>query len=265
MSTAERTETLRVAIVTGAARGIGRAVARVLAQHGFALALNDLDRPVETSADVRDLAPSIELVGDISDENRVMEFAEKVRSKWGRADVLVNNAGISSISRAEETSPSQFRRVLEVNLVGPFILAQVFGSLMLAQGSDSIINIASIAGLIGIADRVAYNASKHGMIGLTRTLGAEWGGRGVRCNAVCPAWVKTPMDTADQASSGYTDADITDRVPMARFASPEDIAAAVAFLADPAQSGFINGQAIAVDGGWTVDGSWQSLRLKRRG
>jgi NAD(P)-dependent dehydrogenase (short-subunit alcohol dehydrogenase family) len=205
------------------------------------------------------------LIGDIADEKVVADFAEKVKSKWGRADVLVNNAGISSISRAEDTSATQFRRVLEVNLVGPFILSRAFGSLMLAQGSGSIINIASIAGLMGIADRVAYNASKHGMIGLTRTLAAEWGGRGVRCNAVCPAWVKTPMDTADQASSGYTDVDITDRVPMARFALPADIAAAVAFLADSEQSGFINGQAIAVDGGWTADGTWQSLRLKRRG
>jgi NAD(P)-dependent dehydrogenase (short-subunit alcohol dehydrogenase family) len=265
MSTGEKANTRRVAVITGAAQGIGRAVARVLAQRGFALALNDLRPPVETSADVRDLTPSIGLIGDIADENVVADFAEKVKSKWGRADVLVNNAGISSISRAEDTSAAQFRRVLEVNLVAPFILSRAFGSLMLAQGSGSIINIASIAGLMGIADRIAYNASKHGMIGLTRTLAAEWGGRGVRCNAVCPAWVKTPMDTADQASSGYTDVDITDRVPMARFASPADIAAAVAFLADSEQSGFINGQAIAVDGGWTADGTWQSLRLKRRG
>jgi NAD(P)-dependent dehydrogenase (short-subunit alcohol dehydrogenase family) len=265
MSTGEKGNTLRVAVVTGAAQGIGRAVARVLAQRGFALALNDLRPPVETSADVRDLTSSIELIGDIADEKVVADFAQKVKSKWGRADVLVNNAGISSISRAEDTSATQFRRVLEVNLVGPFILSRAFGSLMLAQGSGSIINIASIAGLMGIADRVAYNASKHGMIGLTRTLAAEWGGRGVRCNAVCPAWVKTPMDTADQASSGYTDVDITDRVPMGRFASPADIASAVAFLADSEQSGFINGQAIAVDGGWTADGTWQSLRLKRRG
>jgi len=264
MSTREKANTRRVAVVTGAAQGIGRAVARVLAQRGFALALNDLHPPVETSAGVRDLTSSIELIGDIADEKVVADFAEKVKSKWGRADVLVNNAGISSISRAEDTSATQFRRVLEVNLVGPFILSRAFGSLMLAQGSGSIINIASIAGLLGIADRVAYNASKHGMIGLTRTLAAEWGGRGVRCNAVCPAWVKTPMDTADQASSGYTDVDITDRVPMGRFASPADIAAAVAFLADSEQSGFINGQAIAVDGGWTADGTWQSLRLKRR-
>jgi NAD(P)-dependent dehydrogenase (short-subunit alcohol dehydrogenase family) len=135
---------------------------------------------------------------------------------------------------------------------------------MLAQRSGSIVNIASIAGLVGIADRVAYNASKHGLIGMTRTLAAEWGGSGVRCNAVCPGWVKTEMDVADQAGGSYTDADITDRVPMGRFASPEDIANAVSFLADPAASGFINGQAIAVDGGWTADGSWQNLRLQHR-
>ena len=263
MST-EKTDHLRVAVVTGAAQGIGRAVALALAQRGFALALSDLRSPVETLAVVRRITEAIEYIGDISNENLVVNFGETVKSKWGRVDVLVNNAGISSISPAEQVSGTQFRRVLEVNLLAPFILCRVFGLPMLAQGSGSIINIASIAGLMGISDRVAYNASKHGMIGLTRTLAAEWGGRGVRCNAVCPAWVKTPMDVADQASSGYTNEDITDRVPMGRFASPQDIAATVGFLADPEQSGFINGQSIAVDGGWTADGSWESLRLKRR-
>jgi NAD(P)-dependent dehydrogenase (short-subunit alcohol dehydrogenase family) len=265
MSTGENSNTPRVAVVTGAAQGIGRAVALALAQRGFALALSDLRSPVETLADVGQVTEAIEYIGDISNENLVVSFGEAVKSKWGRVDVLVNNAGISSISPAEKVSGTQFRRVLEVNLLAPFILCRVFGLLMLAQGSGSIINIASIAGLMGISDRVAYNASKHGLIGLTRTLAAEWGGRGVRCNAVCPAWVKTPMDVADQVSSGYTDQDITDRVPMGRFASPQDIAAAVSFLANPEQSSFINGQAIAVDGGWTVDGSWQSLRLKGRG
>src|SRR5258707_10451221 len=247
MSTGEKASTLRVAVVTGAAQGVGRAVATLLAQQGFALALNDLRSPVETLADIRDLADSMEFVGDISDENAVAQFAAKVKSKWGRVDVLVNNAGISSISPAEDTSASQFRRVLEVNLVAPFILSRVFGALMLAQRSGSIINIASIAGLMGIADRVAYNASKHGLIGLTRTLAAEWGGRGVRCNAVCPGWVKTGMDVKDQAGSGYTDEDITTRNPMGSFATPEAIAKSVFFLAEPDQSGIINGQSFPVD------------------
>jgi NAD(P)-dependent dehydrogenase (short-subunit alcohol dehydrogenase family) len=135
---------------------------------------------------------------------------------------------------------------------------------MLRQGEGSIVNVASVAGLAGIGDRAAYNASKHGLIGLTRTLAAEWGGRGVRSNAVCPGWVKTEMDVADQAGGSYTDEDIERRVPMARFASPNDVAEAIAFLADPKLSGFVNGQALPVDGGWLADASWESLRLRHR-
>lgn len=256
---------MRIAVITGAAQGIGQWVAQTLAARGYALALNDLRPPAETSAAVQKAgAQVLELVGDISDEKCVTAFADQVKAKWGRVDVLVNNAGISCIMAAEETSEIQFRRVLEVNLLAPFFMAKSFGTIMLAQRSGSIINIASIAGIIGIADRVAYNASKHGLIGMTRTLAAEWGGRGVRCNAVCPGWVKTEMDAVDQARGTYSDHDITDRIPMARFASPQDVANAVAFLADPQQSSFINGQAIAVDGGWTTDGSWQSLRLENR-
>jgi NAD(P)-dependent dehydrogenase (short-subunit alcohol dehydrogenase family) len=113
-----------------------------------------------------------------------------------RVDVLVNNAGVSLITPAEKTTVSDWRRVLEVNLTGPFLTCREFGKAMLGQGSGSILNVASVAGLLGIADRAAYNASKHGLIGLTRTLAAEWGGRGVRVNAVCPGWVKTEMEEA---------------------------------------------------------------------
>src|SRR4029453_7620284 len=256
---------MRVAVITGAAQGIGRRVAEVLAARGYALALNDLRSPAETTAAARERGiDAIELLGDISDDAFVDGFAKSVLARWGRVDVLVNNAGISCIAPAEETAPQQFRRVLEVNLVAPFLMARAFGPAMLAERSGSIVNIASIAGLLGIAERSAYNASKHGLIGLTRTLAAEWGGRGVRSNAVCPGWVKTEMDAADQASGRYTDADITGRIPMGRFAYPEDVAHAVAFLADPQQSGFINGAALTVDGGWSSDGSWQSLREQQR-
>jgi NAD(P)-dependent dehydrogenase (short-subunit alcohol dehydrogenase family) len=255
----------RIAIVTGAAQGIGRHTAELLAERGYGLALNDLRSPAATLRAVAEFgAEAIEFPGDISDEAVVSRFAAGVRDRWGRADVLVNNAGISMIASAESLSAADYRRVLEINLVAPFLLAKAFGPMMLAQGAGSIINVASIAGLVAVADRAAYNASKHGLIGLTRTLAAEWGGRGVRVNAVCPGWVKTEMDAADQAGGSYTDADITGRVPMGRFASPDDIAKAIAFLADPRESGFINGHALAVDGGWTSDGSWESLRLRHR-
>jgi NAD(P)-dependent dehydrogenase (short-subunit alcohol dehydrogenase family) len=256
---------MRVAIVTGAAQGIGRRTAESFAMAGYSLALMDLQSCSATLAAVRAQGVGAEeLVGDICDEAVVARAVETVRKRWNRADVLVNNAGISFISPAERVEANAFRRVLEVNLVAPFVLAKGFGALMLEQGEGSIVNVASIAGLVGIGDRTAYNASKHGLIGLTRTLAAEWGGRGVRCNAVCPGWVKTEMDVADQAGGGYTDDDIIGVNPMGRFAMPDDIAQAILFLADPAKSGFINGQALAVDGGWTTDGSWQSLRMRKR-
>ena len=256
---------MKVAVITGAAQGIGRRTAEVLAAQGYALALLDLRRCEATVAAVQAAgAEATDYPGDVSDEGVVIRAARAVQKRWGRVDVLVNNAGISFIKPAEQVEVDEFRRVLEVNLLAPFLLARHFGALMLKQREGSIVNVASIAGLMGVSDRSAYNTSKHGLIGLTRTLAAEWGGRGVRCNAVCPGWVKTEMDAADQARGTYSDADITDRVPMARFATPEDVARAIAFLADPAQSGFVNGQALAVDGGWTTDASWRSLRLSKR-
>jgi len=255
----------RVAVITGAAQGIGRRTAELLAERGYNVGLSDLRTPTETmKAAAEHGVEAIELIGDIVDETKVGHFATWGGDRWGRVDVLVNNAGISMIVPAENLTGEEYRRVLDVNLVAPFLLSKAFGAMMLAQRSGSIVNVASVAGLVGVADRAAYNASKHGLIGLTRTLAAEWGGRGVRVNAVCPGWVKTEMDAADQAGGSYTDADITGRVPMGRFASADDIAKAIAFLADPAESGFVNGQALAVDGGWTADGSWESLRLRHR-
>lgn len=184
-----------VAVVTGAARGIGRVVALTLAERGYRVAANDLAEPEATLRELRDAgATALALPGDVSDEETVRGMVRTVVGEFGRADVLVNNAGISHIAPAEETSPEDWRRVLEVNLTGPFLTCREFGKAMLEGGFGSIVNVASVAGLLGIANRAAYNASKHGLIGLTRTLSAEWGGRGVRVNAVCPGWVKTEMD-----------------------------------------------------------------------
>lgn len=255
----------KVAVITGAAQGIGQRTAELFAEQGYALALNDLRAPSDTRvAAERAGAETMEFVGDISEEETIVRFAKRVDDQFERVDVLVNNAGVSSIAAAETASAAEFRRVLNINLVGPFLLSKAFGALMLARGAGAIVNVSSVAGLAGVADRAAYNASKHGLVGLTRTLAAEWGGRGLRVNAVCPGWVKTEMDAADQANGTYTDADIENRVPMARFASPDDVGRAILFLADERASGFVNGHTLVVDGGWLADASWESLRLRKR-
>ena len=154
--------------------------------------------------------------------------------------------------------------MLEVNLVAPFLLAKAFATKMLAAGSGWVINVASVTGVMRIADRSAYNPSKHGLIGLTRTFAAEWGVRGVRVNAVCPGGVKTENGNP---GSGWRDLHRRGRPgtgPHGRFATPDDTVLAVALLADEKTSGYIKGHALAVGGAWTADGSWENLRLRHR-
>jgi len=256
---------LKVALVTGAAQGLGLATAALLARRGFHIVATDI-QPLE-GALARigsDGGGCVGISGDISSEDFVRELAARIAGEHGALDVLVNNAGISCIAPAEDTTAEQWQRVMGVNLFGPFLLCKFLGAQMLRRGAGSIVNVASVAGLAGISHRSAYNASKHGLIGLTRTLAAEWGGRGVRVNAVCPAWIKTEMDATDQGSGAYSDRDIVDRVPQARFARPEDVAEAISFLADTQRSGFVNGTTLTVDGGWLADASWESLRLRTR-
>jgi NAD(P)-dependent dehydrogenase (short-subunit alcohol dehydrogenase family) len=257
--------TLKVALVTGAAQGVGLATASLLARRGFRIVLTDIQDLAPAMARVRaDDSRVIGMRGDISSEAFVRELADTVAADCGAPEVLVNNAGISCIAPAEDTTVEQWQRVMSVNLLGPFLLCKYLGAQMLGRGRGSIINVASIAGLAGIAHRSAYNTSKHGLIGLTRTLAAEWGGRGVRVNAVCPGWIKTEMDVADQGSGAYSDRDIVDRVPLARFARPKEVAEAIAFLSDSERSGFVNGATLPVDGGWLADASWESLRVGTR-
>ncbi len=254
---------MKTAVVTGAAQGVGLTTARLLAQKGHHVVMTDV-QPLDSQAaklSADGLSVS-HFSGDVSSEAFAQTLAAKVAAENGGTDILVNNAGISLICPAEETSFDQWQRVMAINLAGPFLLSKALGQQMLAKGKGSIVNVASIAGLRGVIHRAAYNASKHGLIGMTRTLAAEWGARGVRVNAVCPGWIKTEMDIADQGSGAYGDDDIINRVPMARFAKPEDVAAAIAFLAD--DGGFVNGITLPVDGGWTADASWDALRLKTR-
>jgi len=256
---------MKTAVVTGAAQGVGLVTAALLGRRGYEVILTDLQPLDDQLAKLTAEGLTVRgLVGDVSSQAFADALATLVANTYGAVDVLVNNAGISLISPAEDTSLAQWQRVMNINLQGPFLLSQALGRQMLARGSGSIVNVASVAGLGGVIHRSAYNASKHGLIGLTRTLAAEWGGRGVRVNAVCPGWIKTEMDIADQGSGAYSDADIINRVPMARFARPEDVASAIAFLADSEHNSFVNGISLPVDGGWTADNSWDALRINTR-
>jgi NAD(P)-dependent dehydrogenase (short-subunit alcohol dehydrogenase family) len=256
---------VKTVVVTGAAQGVGRSVAALLAHCEYRVVALDL-QPLEPLVAELDGAGGevLGLVGDVASEAYIRDVAALIERDYGAADGLVNNAGISLIAPAESLSAEQWQRVMDVNLRGPFLLSKHLGIAMLARRRGAIVNVASIAGLSGVSHRSAYNASKHGLIGLTKTLAAEWGGRGVRVNAVCPGWIKTEMDVADQGSGAYSDTDIVNRVPMARFASPEDVAQAIAFLLDEGRSGFINGVTLPVDGGWSADLSWDSLRIRTR-
>jgi NAD(P)-dependent dehydrogenase (short-subunit alcohol dehydrogenase family) len=256
---------MKTVIVTGAAQGVGLAVASLLARQAYRVVMLDL-QPLDAQVErLRSAgAQALGMTGDVSSEPFIQGLAERIAIDYGAVDGLINNAGISLIAPAENTSAAQWQRVMNVNLLGPFLLCKYLGAQMLGRGRGSIVNVASVAGLAGIAQRSAYNASKHGLIGLTKTLAAEWGGRGVRVNAVCPGWIKTEMDATDQGSGAYSDADIVNRVPMARFARANDVAETIAFLLDDERSGFINGVALPVDGGWIADASWESLRMRTR-
>jgi NAD(P)-dependent dehydrogenase (short-subunit alcohol dehydrogenase family) len=257
---------VKTALVTGAAQGVGFATAALLGRLGYRVVLTDLKSLDARVSQLQDAgAEALGITGDVASESFVLELALRVARDYGALDGLVNNAGISLIAPAESISAQQWQQVMNVNLFGPFLLCKHFGVQMLSRGRGSIVNVASVAGLSGIAHRSAYNASKHGLIGLTRTLAAEWGGRGLRVNAVCPGWIKTEMDVADQGGGAYSDSDIVNRVPMARFASPDDVAQAIALLLDAERCAFINGVALPVDGGWIADGGWESLRVRARG
>lgn len=256
----------KTAVVTGAAQGLGLATASLLAGSGYTVVLTDIQPLDEALERLRARQLRVHgFRGDVAAEDFAPHLAAMLAAEGLVADVLVNNAGISMIVPAEDTTAAQWRAVMDVNLLGPFLLCKQLGAAMLERGSGSIVNVASVAGLGGVGHRSAYNASKHGLIGLTRTLAAEWGGRGVRVNAVCPGWIKTEMDDAAQERGLYSDRDIVNRVPMARFASAEDVALAIAFLADNERSGFVNGVCLPVDGGWTADVGWEALRLATRG
>ena len=244
----------RVALVTGASRGIGLAVARRFVELGASVGLvaPAHDPAAAAAASLGDR--SIALTGDVSVPDDVEAFVATCVERLGRLDVLVNNAGVGAIGRSAELGLDTWQRTLAVNLTGAFLCAQACYP-HLAKRGGVIVNVASIYSEVGIPGRAAYAASKHGLLGLTRVLGTEWAADGIRVVAVEPGYVKTQLDTLDREQGGYSDADIERRTPLGRFAAPEEVANTVCFLASDAAS-YINAATVAVDGGWLAYGGW---------
>ncbi|MDB5823039.1 MAG: short-chain dehydrogenase/reductase [Herminiimonas sp.] len=243
----------QVAIVTGAARGIGLAIAEWFLRHDHVVALLDIDgvtlRDAEQS--LNDAARVLALECDVSDPAQVKEAVERVTAHFGRIDALVNNAGVAVFKPLLENTFDDWRYVMATNLDGPFLCTQACAPVMLKTGGGSVVNIASISGLRASTLRVAYGTSKAALIHLTKQQAVELGDVGIRVNAIAPGPVETEM--AKLVHTPAIRADYHDTIPLKRYGTLEEIAGAVGFLCSPAAS-YINGQVLAVDGGFDAAG-----------
>ncbi len=253
----------RVAVVTGGARGIGRAIGVWFLRHGHQVAL--LDRDAATLArTLGEIARPDDVLGvyaDVSDPDQVARATLEVMARFGRVDALVNNAGVAVFKPVLETSFQEWREVMATNLDGAFLCTQAFGALMAQQGSGAVVNIASISGLRASTLRVAYGTSKAALIHMSKQHAVELGDVGVRVNVIAPGPVETEM--AKLVHSVAIRSDYVDTIPLGRYGTTEEMANTVGFLCSDAAS-FINGQVIAVDGGFDAAGVGLPTLRKRR-
>lgn len=239
----------RVAIVTGAARGLGKAIAQALAEEGTRLALVDVDWPAlqGTAKAIGSRDRVIPLQADVSEESSVRDAVEGVLQEYGRIDILVNNAGIASFARIPEITPAEWDRVLAVNLRSVLFMSQAVFPIMKRQGVGVIVNMSSMAGKVGgLKIGPAYSASKAGIICLTISLARAGAPHGIRVNAIAPAFIESAMMPAEKKN------EYIPLIPLGRMGTPADVASAVLYLVSDRAS-FITGEVLDVNGGTLMD------------
>ncbi len=243
----------RVAVVTGASKGIGWDLAKALAAAGAAVAVaaRDLRSLERLASEIRsDGGDAIAVQLDVRNAGEIGAAFEQVRRHFGSLDVLVNNAGLGANHRAEDVTESDWDEMMSVNLRGLFFACQAAGRIMLDQGKGRIINMSSQAGVVGIRDHAVYSAGKGGVNLLTKVLALEWSNRGVTVNAVAPTFIYTP-GTAERLDQPDYLEQVLSRLPIGRVGTTTDVAAAVIYLASPAGA-MVSGHVLLVDGAWTA-------------
>ncbi|RKI48559.1 SDR family oxidoreductase [Corallococcus sp. AB004] len=238
-----------VAVVTGASRGIGAAIATLLSRNGFEVVLVSRDVAALEQLQQQLLQAggrAWPLACDVANRNEVESALGRLEAKVGVPQVLVNNAGLGGpFHRADEVSVAEWDLLFGVNVEGVRNLCQWALPRMKAEGHGRIVNVASIMGLFGGAQSSTYAATKHALVGYSKAIAAEWGAYGITCNAVCPGYIETDMLAKAPSASRQR---LQERIPAKRFGTPEEVAGLVAFLAGPA-GGYVNGSALVMDGG----------------
>jgi len=248
----------KVVVCTGAAAGIGLAMAHAFARHDAHLVLLDVnpDTLSAAQASLRQQYPDIDVDAicvSVMDSEAVERAFQAIDARYGRVDVLLNNAGISMNRPTLTLAPDDWRRAVDINLNGLFYCCQQAAQRMTRDGSGVILNTASMYGIVAAPERAAYCASKAAVVALSKSLALEWAPHGVRVNAICPGYIRTDL-VNDLVARGALDADVlAARTPMRRLGTPEEIAEAALFLASDGAA-FVTGHAYVADGGWTANG-----------